>query len=305
MRRAEVRSGKAFISVAGGRRPRGSGEKAATRPARPVLAFRGILAGRCVAHGCAPEGATMAAMAKLDLLDSVRALRQQGRSPKEIARALAVPPAVVAPLVRLVAAEHSETGGGSAREGSARAADLVGCWINRDWANGLTVRGQPDWPGLPAGASNGCDGLATVVVAREAPGSKLAACTYLVDVFCLGVKDAFGPRAFPRRRLSEFLGQVYGSYADPPVAAPLDLARHVVFGAITHARGLGFEPHADFGPAAGHLGPWEPPESSSIEFGRDGKPLYVQGPYDDYRQILRTLEQSVGADGFDYLVIAA
>jgi len=247
----------------------------------------------------------MAAMTAPDLLNSVRALRQQGRSPKEIARALAVPPATVAPLVRLVAAEHSETGGGSAREGSARAADLVGCWINRDWANGLTVRGQPDWPGLPAGASNGCDGLATVVVAREAPGSKLAACTYLVDVFCLGVKDAFGPRAFPRRRLSEFLGQVYGSYADPPVAAPLDLARHVVFGAITHARGLGFEPHADFGPAAGHLGPWEPPESSSIEFGRDGKPLYVQGPYDDYRQILRTLEQSVGADGFDYLVIAA
>jgi hypothetical protein len=248
----------------------------------------------------------MTAMAERDLLDSVRALRQQGRSPKEIARALAVPPATVAPLVRLVAAEQSEAEGGSAGgKGSARTADLIGCWINRDWANGLTVRGQPDWPGLPAGASKGCDGLATIVVAREAPGSKVVACTYLVDVFCLGVKDAFGPRAFPRRRLSEFIRQVYGSYADPPVAAPLDLARHVVFGAIAHARGLGFEPHADFGPAAGQLGPWEPPESPLIEFGRDGKPLYVQGPYDDYRQILRILEQSVGADGFHYLLFAA
>lgn len=245
-------------------------------------------------------------MVERDLLDSVRALRNQGRSPKEIARALAVPPAVVAPLVRLVAAERSEAGGGSAGgNGSARAADLIGCWINLDWANGLIVRGQPDWPGLPAGPSKGCDGLAAIVVAREAPGFKVSACAYMVDVFCLGVKDTLGPRVFSRRRLGEFLGQIYRSYADLPVAAPPDLVRHVVFGAIAHARGLGFEPHADFGSAAGHLGVWELPESPVIEFGRDGKPLYVQGPHDDYRQILRILEQSVGADGFNYLLFAA
>jgi len=147
--------------------------------------------------------------------------------------------------------------------------------------------------------------LATIVVAREAPGFKVSACAYMVDVFCLGVKDAFGPRIFSRRRLGEFLGEIYRSYADPPVPAPPDLARHVVFGAIAHARGLGFEPHADFGSAAGHLSAWEPPESPVIEFGRDGKPLYVQGPHDDYRQILRILEQSVGADGFHYLLFAA
>lgn len=249
----------------------------------------------------------MTVMVERDLLDSVRALRREGRSPKEIARALAVPPAVVAPLVRLVAAERSEAdGGGSARgKGSVRAADLIGCWINLDWANGLRVAGQPDWPGLPAGPSKGCDGLATIVVAREAPGLKISVCAYTVDVFCLGVKNALGPRVFSRRRLGEFLGEIYRSYADPPVPAPPDLARHVVFGAIAHARGLGFEPHGDFDSAAGHLGVWKPPESAVIEFGRDGKPLYVQGPYDDYRQILRILEQSVGADGFDYLLFAA
>ncbi len=249
----------------------------------------------------------MTVMVERNLLESVRVLRQQGRSPKEIARTLAVPPAVVAPLVRLVAAERNEAdGGGSAGgKGSVRAADLFGCWINLDWANGLTVLGQPDWPGLPAGRSKGCDGLATIVVAYEAPGFKVSACAYIVDVFCLGVKDAFGPRVFSRRRLGEFLGDIYRSYADAPVPAPPDLARHVVFGAIAHARGLGFEPHADFGAAAGHLGAWEPPESPVIEFGRDGKPLYVQGPHDDYRQILRILEQSVGADGFHYLLFAA
>jgi hypothetical protein len=243
-------------------------------------------------------------MVERDLLDCVRALRKQGRSPKEIARALAVPPAVVAPLVRLVAAERSEAEGGGSGEGSVRTADLIGCWINLDWAIGLTVRGQRDWPGLPAGPSGGCDGLAAIVVAREAPGFKVSVCSYMVDVFCLGVKDAIAPRVFSRRRLGEFLGEIYRSYADPPVPAPLDLARHVVFGAIAHARGLGFEPHADFAAAAGHLGEWEPPDSPVIEFGRDGKPLYVQGPHDDYRQILRTLEQSVSADNFHYLLFA-
>jgi len=242
-------------------------------------------------------------MANQDLLDSVRVLRQQGRPPKEIARALAVAPSVVAPLVRLVAAERSAAEGGN---DSAGARNLIGCWINQDWANGLTLRGQPDWPGLPAGSSNGMDGMATVVVAREASGSKVSVCSYLVDVFCLGVKNAIGPHVTSRRRLSEFLDEVYRSYADRPVPASLDLARHVVFGAIAYARDLGFEPHLDFSAAAGHLGaPWEPAGPPMIEFGRDGKPVYVQGPHDDHRRVLRTLKKSVGEDGFECLMFVA
>jgi hypothetical protein len=44
-------------------------------------------------------------MASDDVMERVRALRQQGYSPKEIARALRMPPAAVAPLVRAIAAE--------------------------------------------------------------------------------------------------------------------------------------------------------------------------------------------------------
>ena len=45
------------------------------------------------------------------LLDRVRELREAGRTPKEIARALKMPPSAVAPLIRAVAAA-----GGRARE---------------------------------------------------------------------------------------------------------------------------------------------------------------------------------------------
>lgn len=42
------------------------------------------------------------------------------------------------------------------------------------------------------------------------------------------------------------------------------------------ARGLGFEPHADFAKAAGHLGEWD--GVCDLEFGRDGMPMYIEGP---------------------------
>jgi hypothetical protein len=42
------------------------------------------------------------------LLQQVRQLRAKGASPKGIARALGVPPAKVAPLVRLIAAQDAE-----------------------------------------------------------------------------------------------------------------------------------------------------------------------------------------------------
>lgn len=69
-----------------------------------------------------------------------------------------------------------------------------------------------------------------------------------------------------------------------PAGSSLGLAQHLVFGAIEYARGLRFEPHPDFAACAGHLGNWEGP--SAIGFGRDGRPLFVQGPYNEAAHII-------------------
>jgi hypothetical protein len=84
---------------------------------------------------------------------------------------------------------------------------------------------------------------------------------------------------------------------------PGELARHLVYGAVDYARGLGFETHPDFTPAAELLGSWS--GSGRITFGRDGRPFYIQGPHDNAQQVLRTLERTVGAEGFDYLGVLA
>ena len=234
-------------------------------------------------------------MADDDVMGRVRALRQKGCSPKQIARTLGLPPAAVAPLVRAVAAEASAGA-------PAAAPALAGCWVNPDWASGLTVDAHPAWPGLPPAAEDGPAGLVTVVAARERGGTKVSACAYLVDVYCLGVKNAHGPHVLDRRKLPEFVFQMFRPRTGQPLAAPLELAQHLVFGAIEYARGLGFEPHPDFGACAGHLGEWQGP--SMIGFGYQGKPLFIQGPNDDAARIMNRLNRKAGRDGFDFIVPA-
>lgn len=227
-----------------------------------------------------------------ELLAQVRALRATGRSPKQIARALGVPPATVAPLVRAIAA---------ADQADASERKLLGCWVSPGWSQGLTVQGHPEWPDVDA-ADAGAHGLVSVLVTRQERYGRVRVCGWLVDVWCLGVKDVVGPRVTDERRGAEFTRSYFAAYQAQPLAAPVELARHLVFGAVAYARSLGFEPAPGFEATTGQLGPWAGP--SAIGFGRHGKPFFVQGPHDNAAAILATLERSVGRDRFHFLARA-
>lgn len=146
-------------------------------------------------------------------------------------------------------------------------------------------------------------GLVGVLVAREhRHGSRVSVCGYLVDVYCLGVKDALGPRVMDRVDLSRYVRRFFDTFDGSPLAAPIELAQELVLGAVDYARILGFEPHRDFHAAVGHLGAGA--LTGAIRFGHDGMPSYVQGPYDEAARIVRTLQASVGQDNFHFLVEA-
>lgn len=230
------------------------------------------------------------------LLDRVRALRAQRYTPAEIARALALSKREAVQLVRMVAAEAA-----AGPVGSGTAGDRVRCWVNPGWRNGLRVDADHDWPadgGAPSEADD--SGVAVVLVATSAGGSAFEMCCFLVDTWCLGVKNSMGPRRMRARELEETRRRCYAPWRSNGVAVPLELAQHLVLGAVEFARGLGFEPHPDFRQAQPALGSWTGP--SAITFGMDGKPHYINGPYDDPERVLRTLERSVGRDGFHYTV---
>lgn len=225
----------------------------------------------------------------------VRDLRAQGLSTNAITRALDVKRSQVAPLVRALAKEQRQP---------AAEPPTVRCWVSPGWSAGLSVKAGRDWPDRDR-LGVGPFGLSGVLVAHErrrAPGGEMSVCGYLVDAYCLGVKDALGPRSMSRTGLQRFTERFFDGFDEEPIEAPVELVRHLVWGAVAYARGLGFEPHRDFQAAAGHLEPLDGP--SAIGFGRDGKPFYTQGPYDDADRIMRTLDAHVGLDHVGYTVRA-
>ena len=160
-----------------------------------------------------------------ELLERVRELRARGRSPKEIARALKVRAATVTPLIqRLAAAKPREKG-----------APLIGCWVNQGWSSSVRFTGHPEWPDTGP-AETGASGLVIVVVARER-GSSVRVCEFLVDTWCLGVKNALEPKPVERRKLPSFCADAFRSYPGAPVEVPLVLAQRIAFGATTPTRG--------------------------------------------------------------------
>jgi hypothetical protein len=221
--------------------------------------------------------------------DRVRQLRAQGLSPKEIARNLGIRPAEASSIVRQLALEHD----------SRDEDENVECLLNAGWSTGLQFDGHPEWH--DPGADHTPGGLVTALVARRRRHRRGATvCVYLLDVWCLGVKNALGPTTIDEQSLRHRTLQFFRGYLDPPIAAPIELVRDLVLGAAEYARQLGFAPHPDFHQARAHLGPWTGP--SAITFGCDGKPTYNSGPYDNPGHIHRTLQHAVGRDGFNYTV---
>lgn len=221
----------------------------------------------------------------------VHALRAQGLGPKQIAHRLGMRPAEVLALLNR---PLTETPGQRTPE--------VRCWVSSSWAKELRVNGLSEWPGLDDDSA-ALGGLVCVLVARRHRHDKVSVCGYLVDVHCLGVKNALGPRLMDEPDLVAFRRYFFGAFDADPVAAPLELAQQLVFGAVDYARGLGFEPHADYADVVGHLG--DRVLGCDIEFGRDGMPFFVQGPYDDARHILQTLDASVGPGNYHFLMTAS
>lgn len=176
---------------------------------------------------------------------------------------------------------------------------VVGCWATNRWSKGLGLPAR--YLGLDVDTSGftGDEGLIGVSVARPAPGSQLRLYHYLVDTYCLGVKNTIGPLRLAAERLEPTLEQLFSSHRGGYREIPAALAADLVYGAVEYARSLGFEPakDSDYPATADHLGPWTGP--SPIEFGRAGRPYFINGPSDEVDQVIATLDRTVGRAGYD------
>ncbi len=239
-------------------------------------------------------------------------LRDLNLSPKQIARKLNLRPAEVTKVVRnQAAASEAERiqhlGAQNIDDGSLP--PLVQCVVNQKAAEELLSIGVPSSTSAipaedPAALVNDEDtpvsGLASVILARAKAGQYIVT-SYLIDCWCLGVKNVIGPNLMGISQYKDLLEQAQGMFQQPFVDITLKQAQAIVFGAVDYAHDLGLSPHHDFETGQVQLGS-RCDTLMDIPFGRNGKPFYMGGPYDDSRKILKVLRNTVGENNFDFVI---
>jgi len=165
----------------------------------------------------------------------------------------------------------------------ARSLPIYECWINADWEN---------------------SGMANIVIARRHTNGNITFCLYLVDLLCLGVKDTFFKFNITEteyrnflEKLEEEMGMEITGYA---------LVHNIILSGVEFAEEYGFKPYKDFTSVTEFMLEEDNDdiELIEIECGRDGKPLYIQGPFEDAvksNKIMKQLEHLAGVGNYDFI----
>jgi hypothetical protein len=146
-------------------------------------------------------------------------------------------------------------------------------------------------------------GIGHVVVSRKSSLGDVAVGMYLLDVFCLGIKDCF-IRLMDLSEYKELLQQVNTFAGELELVEP-SYASTLIYKTKDYAMQLGFKPRGDFLKAHWMLKDISLDETLTFTFGKDNKPFYVQGPNEsssDVRRIIHTLETNVGEKNYNYLL---
>lgn len=142
-------------------------------------------------------------------------------------------------------------------------------------------------------------GIGSLLIARRTPEGQLACAMFLVDVFCLGVKDAMWKIVTPAEFNS--MRREFDAHGRLEEVAPEYFAK-LVYRAADYGQSLGSPPHRDFRHAQRLLSGIDPSECPiEFEFGQDGRPMYIRGPSESITEA-QIIAARVHAQGGDYLV---
>ena len=145
--------------------------------------------------------------------------------------------------------------------------------------------------------------ICQIAVVRKSPDSvQIAVAAFLVDLGCLGIKNAL-TNSYTSMSVyqREYRQHLMASQAVVP--GDLDLAAKIIHESIAYSGSLGFKPHKDTKMALRLLADAQPEHChETIPLGKDGKPFFINGPYDDVTRILRVLNRHVGEGNYDFLL---
>ena len=166
----------------------------------------------------------------------------------------------------------------------AREFPIKDCWISAGWED------------------EGTSGLVTVLIAREQPDGNVVFATYLLDIFCLGLKDTMYNANISASDFRQVMRDVF-LHTQPESCSP-ELAHQMVYECIDYAAQFDLKPHRDFKLSKHVL---EPRESLSaphkLTFGKGGKPFFINGPYDNINAILAKLDKHPGKGNYEFMLM--
>jgi ribosomal protein S21 len=146
-------------------------------------------------------------------------------------------------------------------------------------------------------------GLGTLFLVRGLPNGQFAMASFLLDVLCLGIKDV-GLKTAGSDEIDMYLAVM--EQADPLSAVEPAYARKLLGDLAVWSQKLGFAPHRDFAAIEPIFGDVSAAACDvTFQFGRDGKPFYMPGPFDTPAIVGRRIEQlraQLGDGGFDYMI---
>jgi hypothetical protein len=147
-------------------------------------------------------------------------------------------------------------------------------------------------------------GIGEVLISRQLKNGDVAFVAFLVDLYCLGVKNLImnvAPRPLYERNLYDKLAAQYELIPLRP-----ECARKLVEGAVQYALDLGLPPYHDYRTAKLIFGDIQAEACiENFEYGKDGKPFFIAGPHDHAarcRDIIQTLHDSCGPNGYHFLM---
>jgi len=140
-------------------------------------------------------------------------------------------------------------------------------------------------------------GLANIIIARQHKSGNYTLGMYLVDMYCLGLKDTFYKYNISQKEYDS----IKEDYPFKPVT--YNEVHNMIYGAIAYAEDLGIDPHPDF-KVTQYIIEEDSDDIPLIEyeFGKDGKPFLVVSSRKDENKYVSILNKNVGEGNFDFLL---
>jgi SEC-C motif len=137
-------------------------------------------------------------------------------------------------------------------------------------------------------------GISPVYVSRELSKDSYVFVSYLVDFWCLGVKDTTLKFGISKKDLEYIYS---GNDYDLEIVSYQD-ARSLILGAIDFAKALDINPHSNWNGVPASFIEAQLPYEKKFSFGHEGKPYYFSGPYDyeryDVEEIINKVSKAKG-----------